>query len=565
MVFLTILCLLLALGGFLLWRQMGRLSERIARLTQRVYNLENPRDAASEEQSTPVPAVEEPPPVAAADDWEAIVGTSWLNRVGALVLVIGIALFLGYSLTHLGPAGKIAIGFAVGSSMLAAGLALKRQARYSNFALSLVGGGWATIYFTGHAMHGIEAARMIASPVAGAMVLLAISAAMILHALRYRSETATALAFLFAFASLNLTPLTPFSAVATAVLGASLLYVATTFCWMRLAIAGTILTYSTFILRYDPPTYGQAVPTAQATLWIYWTLFECFDLLDLRKRGPHAGIDRSLFLLNAAGFVGASLLSDWRMTSTDWAEFFATASAAYLVSALLRARLIKFSTDQTGVERMWSGGYEAAGAAAAALFAAALINRFSGLRMTLALLMEGELILLGGLALRNQLVQKLAGVVLFGCFLRLIAVNIPASDQVSLLGLNIHSWAPLALVMAAAFCANRIVRGGGAWYISGAAFLITAVVYDAVEGRLLTVALGLEGATLLAIGFALRERALRLAGLIIFLLCIAKLFVYDLRELDTLSRIFSFVILGVMLLASSWVYTRFREKLRKLL
>jgi uncharacterized membrane protein len=253
------------------------------------------------------------------------------------------------------------------------------------------------------------------------------------------------------------------------------------------------------------------------------------------------------------------------MSPTGWAEFFATASAAYLVSALVRARLIKFSADQTGAERIWSGGYEAAGAAAAALFAAALINRFSGLRMTLALLMEGELILLAGLALRNQLVQKLAGVALLGSFLRLIAVNIQTADQVTVLGLNVHSWVPLALLMAAVFGANRIVRGRGAWYISGASFLITAVVYDAVEGRLLTVALGFEGATLLTIGFALRERALRLAGLIIFLLCIAKLFVYDLRELDTLSRIFSFVVLGVMLLAASWVYTKFREKLRKLL
>jgi hypothetical protein len=375
---------------------------------------------------------------------------------------------------------------------------------------------------------------------------------MILHALRYRSETATALAYLFAFAGLNLTPLTPFSAVAAAMLAASLLYLATTFSWMRLAIAGTILTYSTFILRYDSPAYGPAIPTAQATLWIYWTLFECFDLIDLRRRGPHAGIDRSLFVLNAAGFVGASLLNDWRMSSTAWAAFFATAAAAYLVSALVRARLM-------------NGDYEAAGAAAAALFATALINRFSGLRLTLALLTEGELIFLAGLVLRNHLVQKLAGVALFGSFLRLIAVNIPSSDRVTVLGLNIHSWAPLALLMAAVFGANRIVRGGGAGYIAGASFLITAVVYDAVEGRMLTVALGFEGATLLAIGFALRERALRLAGLIIFLLCIAKLFVYDLRELDTLSRIFSFVVLGVMLLAASWVYTKFREKLRKLL
>jgi uncharacterized membrane protein len=91
------------------------------------------------------------------------------------------------------------------------------------------------------------------------------------------------------------------------------------------------------------------------------------------------------------------------------------------------------------------------------------------------------------------------------------------------------------------------------------------LLFDAVQGRLLTVALGFEGAALLVAGFAARVRILRLSGLIVFLLCIAKLFVYDLRELDTISRILSFVVLGVMLLGASWVYTRFREKIRRLL
>jgi uncharacterized membrane protein len=46
---------------------------------------------------------------------------------------------------------------------------------------------------------------------------------------------------------------------------------------------------------------------------------------------------------------------------------------------------------------------------------------------------------------------------------------------------------------------------------------------------------------------------------------VGKLFVYDLRELDTVSRILSFIVLGVMLMAASWLYTRFRDKLSRLL
>jgi len=63
----------------------------------------------------------------------------------------------------------------------------------------------------------------------------------------------------------------------------------------------------------------------------------------------------------------------------------------------------------------------------------------------------------------------------------------------------------------------------------------------------------------------IRERAFRLSGLLVFFLCIGKLFVYDLRELDTLSRIVSFIVLGLMLLGASWVYTRFKDQLSKLL
>ena len=47
---------------------------------------------------------------------------------------------------------------------------------------------------------------------------------------------------------------------------------------------------------------------------------------------------------------------------------------------------------------------------------------------------------------------------------------------------------------------------------------------------MLTVAWGIEGAARLTAGFPLRDRTLRLSGLVLFLVCIGKLFFYDLRE-----------------------------------
>jgi len=84
-----------------------------------------------------------------------------------------------------------------------------------------------------------------------------------------------------------------------------------------------------------------------------------------------------------------------------------------------------------------------------------------------------------------------------------------------------------------------------------------------VSGSVMTVALGVQGLVLLAAGFPAHERPLRLAGLALLLFCISKLFGYDLRHLETLYRILSFVALGVILLGVSWIYTRFRETIRR--
>lgn len=58
---------------------------------------------------------------------------------------------------------------------------------------------------------------------------------------------------------------------------------------------------------------------------------------------------------------------------------------------------------------------------------------------------------------------------------------------------------------------------------------------------------------------------LRLSGLALLLLCVLKLFIHDLRNLDTPYRILSFIALGLILLGVSWVYTRFRERIHQLL
>jgi hypothetical protein len=125
-----------------------------------------------------------------------------------------------------------------------------------------------------------------------------------------------------------------------------------------------------------------------------------------------------------------------------------------------------------------------------------------------------------------------------------------------------------AAVIACFYAAQLLTARGRRprlFYSLLATTLLAALLYYRVSGSLRTVAWGMEGVALLASGFPLRDRVLRLSGLALLLACILKLFVWDLRHLETLPRILSFLVLGLLLVAVSWIYTRFRERVQRYL
>lgn len=95
--------------------------------------------------------------------------------------------------------------------------------------------------------------------------------------------------------------------------------------------------------------------------------------------------------------------------------------------------------------------------------------------------------------------------------------------------------------------------------------LVALLLYNEISGQLLTLALGLEGLVLLATGFPLHERSLRLSGLALLLGCTGKLLLYDLRNLETPYRIVSFLAVGLIMVVVSWVYSRRRPQIEKYL
>lgn len=402
------------------------------------------------------------------EEWEAVVGGSWLNKLGVLVLVIGIALFLGYSFTQVGPGGRAAIGLGVSLAMLAGGFLLEKKPRYKIFARGLLGGGWAALYFTTYAMQAVDAAKVIDNPWLGGALLLAVAAGMILHSLRYRSQTVTGLAYFVAFATLSpaVTPasLTALSVIALAPLAASLLYVAYRFHWSEMAFLGLIATYGACASRGDS---GAPLASVQLLFCAYWLLFEGFDLLRASRRSEYSAWESAILPFNALAFIGLSYMK-WSAAAPQHLHVLAGGiGTAYLVSTILRALVrppSSFAPETKTLERALSGGYEGPISLTAALTVAAIFLKFHGAPALFGLLAEAEALFLAGLFFKEAYPRQLSTALFAGGLGKMLIVDLPAGGATKVGNWNVKPWTPVAVSSALLFYVNRALRSLDTFY-----------------------------------------------------------------------------------------------------
>jgi hypothetical protein len=408
------------------------------------------------------------------EEWEALVGGSILNKIGAVVLVIGIALFLGYSFARMGAVGKASVSIALSAAALATGVYVERKAKYGIFARGLIGAGWAGLYATSYAIYALPAARIIQNPFAGSVVMLLVAAGMIAHSLRYRAQAVTGVAYAAAFAALAATPSTPFAVVSLIPLAASILYLAGAFEWNAMALFGLAATWATCISRGDS---NAPLASTQTLFFAYWVLFETFDLLRVRRRSLAGGVEW-MFPLNSAAFVGLSYLAWWHHAPDLLWLASAYAAALYLATAIARAVIrppSSFGPDDSLLVRLRAGSYEGALLFAAVLAALAVVGRVPGVWKSVGLAIEAELIYLAGVRFGAPFLRRLGGRAFAVSLATLAWRNLPAG-KTAVLGQPIWNWTPPALFHAFLFYANRGLFRAHSAFSYAAAGLIMLVL-----------------------------------------------------------------------------------------
>ena len=96
-----------------------------------------------------------------------------------------------------------------------------------------------------------------------------------------------------------------------------------------------------------------------------------------------------------------------------------------------------------------------------------------------------------------------------------------------------------------------------------AAALAAILAFYELPNNLVTIAWGMEGLFLVALGLFLARRSLRYYGLALLLASLLKLTIIDMSGADPVYRIISYLTLGVILLLASLIYTRYRDVFEK--
>lgn len=187
-------------------KELTELRQEFASMAQRIAKLENTLDQLSSpavidvehdipEANPLAPVLEttvkttaktapQDPQNAQEPDLEFHIGGTWLNRIGVVALILGLALFLKFSFDKqwIGPTTRILLGILAGLTMLFLGE--KLRPRYLKYAAGLLGGGSLALFFSVFAAYQFY--HLIA-PVFAFLFLVIVMAYTVFMAVRHRS------------------------------------------------------------------------------------------------------------------------------------------------------------------------------------------------------------------------------------------------------------------------------------------------------------------------------------------------------------------------------------------
>jgi hypothetical protein len=356
---------------------------------------------------------------------EEILGRNWFAKIGIILVVLGLAWFGIQAVRLLGPLGKDGLSYLASFALLGGGVFFEKRERYRILGRTLIGGGWALLFFTTYALNHVQAMHVLDSETADLVLMLAVAIAMVVHTLRYRSQLVTGLAFLLAYTTVSLSHDTVYSLASGVILALGLVIIVLKLDWFELEVFGILAAYLDHLYWLDRllgPQGAQGHGFAEyhastALLLFYWVIFRVSYVVRKIKSPSAEHISTAAALLNTV-----LLLVNMKFQSVHPELTFV---------ALLTIGAAEFTCGQLPMIRRRREAFVVLTIMGSALMIAAVPFRYSGNNVAILWLIAAEALLVAGVVASEIVFRRLA--LLTGY---LVALHIVRIDFVQLMSVR---------------------------------------------------------------------------------------------------------------------------------
>lgn len=547
-----------------------------------------------------VPQFHAPEPAAVRDDasLESRIGSQWFNRIGILAVLIAAAWFLKLAIDNhwIGPLGRVLIGLVAGAGLIAWSERFRSRG-YAAFSWSLKAIGSGVLYLSLWAAFSLY--HLVDSPVAFA-AMIAVTAFNGFLAWAQDAELLALYAIVGGFSTPLLLSTGENHEVALftylLLLNAAVLALVALKPWSRLlcaAFLGTVFFFVSWSTQYYAQDEFGVTAFFLACFFLIFALAPRLVRLEVLEGSAGAWDNLALVVVPLAnaglGFLGFYLMLEGA-GSGDATPWVAVAFAAfYLLLLRLPARgAIHGSREATSTLHL---------TIAVVFLTIAIPLKTRGRWLTIGWLAEGAALIWLARRVESGLLRFLAVLSLALGLIALVTVNPPASltpvfnerfatylfaiavcalvawlaakvPHVEADRFAVFAWPTLAAIAGLAVNLLILLAVGWEihaywWYFQWRGDWTLMQDYRMYAQFTYSAFFMLFGAALLSVGFWRRLAFLRWQGLVLLAVSIAKVFIVDVSTLSQGYRILSFLGLGALLLAVSFVYQRDWLNLKK--
>lgn len=242
---------------------------------------------------------------------EFAVATTWLIRIGVLILVIGIGFFLKYSIARgfIGPVARVLLATLTGAALIVSGLRLF-SGRYALLGQGLAGAGFATLYFSFFTAY--QPGYELFGPIVAFALMILVTATAGIVAVRFNSLLVAVLGLLGGYGTPlmirtgNDSVVILFSYVL--LLGLGMFFIASRRNWRLLHYLSFLATCVLVVMALDhsftPARFWEFMPFLLGFFALFSSVTFVYQIVHRRT----STLLELLFLfLNSAAFVGFSV------------------------------------------------------------------------------------------------------------------------------------------------------------------------------------------------------------------------------------------------------------------